>query len=126
MIYVAKLTGWLRSLAIRPRSRRYTAEDVRRYISPESTALAARPDDAERIRRVIESLPLIIAEQQVWRKYSAFARYIECLPRIVFLYSIGHTTGEIAASMNFMATDYGVAKVIDIAAELIAARLNTA
>lgn len=126
MIYVAKLTGWLRSFGSRSRSRHYTAEEVRRFISPESTSLVARHDDSERIRRMIESLPLIVAEQQVWRKYSAFARYIECLPRIVFLYSIGHTTGEIAASMNFMATDYGVARVIDIAAEVIAARLNTA
>ncbi len=103
------------------RRRRYTRESVKRYLRRQ---IEPTDSDAAAIRRALEGLPLLVRDPQVARRFQGFQRYAEILPRIVFLYLRGDDPKQIARGLNFLATDYGVEAVVDIAAEIVAERLN--
>lgn len=109
----------------------YSARQVRTYLralharrAQESERIAER--DAERIRRVLETVPTLVREPRVRRRYHGFDRYLEQLPKILVQYSHGKESREIAAELHFLATEYGVEAVIDITAQVVAERLSAA
>ncbi len=120
MIALAALANRLRP-GRKPASPRFTAEDVKRYLRRQ---LRASVPEAEEIRRVLESVPVLTREPRIQRRYRGFQRYLEVLPRILYLYLGGKEPGEIAASLHFLATDYGVEAVVEIPAQVVAERLN--
>ncbi len=101
---------------------RYTPESVKRYLRRQ---VEPTDSDAAAIRRALERLPLLVRDPQVERRFRGFPRYAEVLPKIVYLYLRGDDPGKIASSLHFLATDYGVEAVVDIAAEIVAERLNS-
>ena len=115
-----------RSLRLRNRDtaaspRRYTPELVKRYLQRQANPVAR---DADGIRRMLETLPILIREPRVQRRYRGFQRYVDVLPRILYLYLHGQQPSQIAAALQFLATDYGVETVVDITTQVIAERLN--
>ncbi len=102
-------------------SRRYTVEEVQRYLRGET---GDSEDPA--LRQAIERLPALLGDPRVRRRYEGFQRYVEVLPRILFLYHRGMTPGAISSSLSFLATEVGVETVIWITSEVVADTLNRA
>lgn len=103
----------------RPAKRHYTAEQVQSFLSGKPGA----PDDPE-IRQMIERLPTILANPAVRRQYEGFQRYVEVLPRILFLYHRGVPPAVISSKLSFLATSTGVETVVWITSRVVAEHLN--
>ncbi len=94
---------------------RFTADDIKRYLRRQPHTSAP---ESEEIRRALESVPVLTREPRIQRRYQGFQRYLEVLPRILYLYLGGKEPSEIAASLHFLATDYGVEAVVEITAHV--------
>jgi hypothetical protein len=118
------VTQWGRHLRFwlgLPARRRFTAaqvKDVLRGLDPGA--------GGAEIQGMVQRLPALIGEPEIRRRFDGFQRYLEVLPRIIFLYHRGVSPDDIAASLPFMATGVGVETVINIASEIVADRLNRA
>lgn len=73
---------------------------------------------------MVARLPSLLREGEIRRRYAGFPRYVDVLPRIVFLYHRGQPVSVISENLNFLATDVGIESVIEITARAIADRLN--
>ncbi len=136
MINVAELARRLSGVVGRPaagaRAARVTGADVLAYLGARSEAARAAfelefgADVVAAIDRALSTLPQLVAEERLVRRNPGFVRYLEALPRIVFMAARGYSPEEIANSMNFLATEYGVEAVLGIAADAVAKRLARA
>lgn len=102
-------------------SRRYSALDVQKYLRG-----GAGGSETLEIEQVVSRLPAILGDPRVRRRYDGFQRYVEVLPRILFLYHRGTPAETITNSLSFMATDIGVETVVQITAQVVADHLNRA
>lgn len=106
-----------------------SAADVCAYIRRRTAdERQARPEldprAVQAIDRMLATLPRVVAEERLARRHPGFARYLDALPRIVFLASRGLSSDEIANQLTFIATDFGVDTILDLVAQTIAARTN--
>lgn len=136
MINVADLARRLSEAVGRPaagaRSARLAGADVLTYLRARTAAAQAAfelefgAEVAAAIERRLATLPQLVAEERLVRRHPGFVRYFEALPRIVFMSARGYSADEIANSMNFLATEYGIEAVLGIAADTVAKRLAKA
>jgi hypothetical protein len=129
MINVADLARRLSTAVGRPAGGglRLGAEDVLGYLRSRSSASFELEHGAaavERIDAALSTLPRLIVEERLPKQHPGFVRYFEAAPRIVFMTARGYSSEEIANSMNFLATEYGVDAVLGIVADAIAKRLR--
>ena len=133
MIGVADLARRLSSAVGRPTDGaglRLTPDDVVAYVRARTPAavgafeLEHGAEAAAEIDRALSTLPRLVAEERLAKRNPGFVRYFEALPRIVFMTGQGYSSDEIASSMNFLATEYGVEAVLRMAAETIVRRLR--
>jgi len=100
---------------------RFHVDQVRAYLHGERE----QPGTQE-IGDMVARLPALLRETSVLRRYSGFPRYVDVLPRIIFLYTRGVPVSAISEDLNFLATDVGVETVVEITARLVTDRLNRA
>ena len=133
MINVADLARRLSTVVGRPRDGvgvRLASADVLDYLRAQTPSASAAFElehgvaAVERIDRALATLPMLIAEERLTKRHPGFGRYFEALPRIVFMTGRGYSSAEIANSMNFLATEYGVDAVLRILADTIVKRLR--
>ena len=120
-ILLSRTIGFISPSPARPR--RFTSEQVKRYLDRQIELAEA---DALAIRRALESVGEIADDPRFAYRFRGFPSYVEVLPKIMFLYLLGKSPREIARALNFLATDYGVETVVDIATQVVAERLNAA
>lgn len=118
------VTHWgrqIRFLLGLPANRRYTVEEVQRYLRGE-----IGDAEAAEVREAVERLPALLGDPRIRRRYEGFQRYVEVLPRILFLYHRGMAPEAISGSLSFLATEVGVETVIWITSQVVADALNRA
>ncbi|HEX5414460.1 MAG TPA: hypothetical protein VFZ25_02265 [Chloroflexota bacterium] len=103
----------------RLRRSRVSVDQVLAYLRGERD----QPEFSE-IGDLVARLPSLLREGEMRRRYAGFPRYLDVLPRIVFLYHRGLPASAISENLNFLATDVGVESVIQITARAIADRIN--
>lgn len=106
-------------LPLRFRQSRFSVDQVRAYLRGERD----QPESQE-IGDMVARLPSLVREGEIRRRYASFPRYVEVLPRIIFLYHRGLPVSAISENLNFLATDVGIESVIEITARAVADRLN--
>jgi hypothetical protein len=134
MINVAELARRLSEVVGRPAGAgvRLAGADVLDYLRGRTPAAQAAFElehgaaVGDAIDGMLATLPRLVAEERLVRRNPGFVRYFEALPRIVYMTSRGYAAEEIAGSMSFLATDYGVEAVLRIVADAIAKRLAKA
>lgn len=119
MLSVAHWSRQIRFLLGLPASRRYTVEQVQRYLRGQGSA-----EDYTEVEQMVARLPTILSDPKVRRRYDGFQRYLEVLPRIIFLYHRGVSPEAITAGFSFLATEIGVETVIWITCQVVADQLN--
>ncbi len=121
MLGVAHWGRQIRFLLGLPATRHYTVEQVWK-------CLRGGPEDkgTVEVEQMLARLPSILGDARVRRRYDGFQRYLEILPRIVFLYHRGDPVETITAGLPFLATDIGVETVIWTTCQVIAEQLNRA
>lgn len=128
MINVADLARRLGTVVGRPAGAglRLGAEDVLAYVRGSADAFELEHGSAavERLAAALSTLPRLIVEERLPKRHPGFVRYFEAAPRIVFMTGRGYSSEEIANSMNFLATEYGVDSVLGILADAVAKRLR--
>lgn len=133
MINVADVARLLSNVVGRPANSGgvcLTAGDVLGYVRAHTPTAAATFElehgvvATAEIDRALSTLPRLIAEERLAKRHAGFARYFEAMPRIVFMTGRGYSAEEIASSMNFLATEYGVDAVLKIVADAIVKRLG--
>lgn len=133
MINVADLAKRLSGVVGRPASGggvSLSTTDVLGYVRAHTPAAAAAFElehgaaAASQLDKALATLPRLIAEERLAKRHPGFVRYFEALPRIIFMSGRGYSAEEIANSMNFLATEYGVDAVLRIVAETIVKRLR--
>jgi len=118
------VTQWGRQIKVLlglPASRRYTVEEVHRYLRGQDAV-----EGSAEIQQMIERLPMVLSDPKVRRQYEGFQRYVEVLPRIIFLYHRGMPPQAIVANLSFLATEVGIETVIWITSQIVADLLNRA
>lgn len=121
MLGVAHWGRQIRFLLGLPSNRRYTVEQVRGYLRGELV-----DGGSVAVEQMMARLPSILGDARVRRRYDGFQRYLEVLPRIVFLYHRGASPETITAGLSFLATEIGVETVIWTTCQVIADQLNRA
>jgi len=133
MINVADLARRLSGVVGRPASGggvSLSSTDVLGYIRAHTPAAATAfelehgPAAAGELAKALSILPRLLVEERLAKRHPGFVRYFEAMPRIVFMSGRGYSSEEIANSMNFLATEYGIDAVLRIVAETIVARLR--
>jgi hypothetical protein len=129
MINVADLARRLSTAVGRPAGGglRLTTDDVLGYLHGGASGALELEHGATAVERVdaaLATLPRLIVEERLPKQHPGFVRYFEAAPRIVFMTARGYSSEEIANSMNFLATEYGVEAVLRIVAGAIAKRLR--
>lgn len=129
MINVADLARRLSTAVGRPpggAGLRLKADDVLGYLHGRSDAFELEHGAAavERVDAALATLPRLIVEERLPKQHPGFVRYFEATPRIVFMTGRGYSSEEIANSMNFLATEYGIEAVLHIVADAVAKRLR--
>lgn len=80
--------------------------------------------EQNRVRDYAARLPALVEHNRLRREFIGLERYMDRLPRILFLYSRGYSPSDIADHLTGLPTEYGVERTIDIAASLVAEQLN--
>lgn len=133
MINVADLARRLTGVVGRPAvggGVTLSVADVLGYVRAHTPAAAAAFElehgagAAAELDKALATLPRLIVEERLPKRHPGFVRYFEAMPRIVFMSGRGYAGEEIANSMNFLATEYGVDAVLRIMAETIVKRLR--
>lgn len=65
-----------------------------------------------------------VRQDRLQREFAGMERYMERMPRILYLYSRGYSVEDIADKLTGLPTVYGIERTIDIAASLVAEQLN--
>jgi hypothetical protein len=77
-----------------------------------------------RVQETIGRLTGLVERNRLRRQFAGLERYLERMPRILFLYSKGYSVADITDRLPGLPTMYGVERTIDIAATLAAEELN--
>ena len=102
---------------------RYQPEHIKRVLRGEVQRLPSGIE-RERVREAIGRFTSSIEHDRLRREFAGMERYVDRLPRILFLYSRGYSVHDIADRLTGLPTVFGVERTIEIAASLMARQLN--
>jgi len=102
---------------------RYQPEHIMRVLRGESQRLPTGIE-RERVSEAIGRFTSSIEHDRLRREFAGMERYVDRLPRILFLYSHGYSIHDIADRLTGLPTVFGVERTIEIAASLVAKQLN--
>jgi hypothetical protein len=101
----------------------YQAEHIKQVLRGDIRRL---PNGLEqtRVQETIGRLTALIERGRLRREFAGLERYMDRMPRILYLYSKGYSVSDITDRLTGLPTMYGVERTIDIAATLAAEELN--
>lgn len=101
----------------------YRPEHVKHVLRGEMQRLPGGME-RDRVSEALGRLPSVVRQDRLRREFAGLERYMDRLPRILYLYSRGYSVEDIADRLAGLPTAYGIERTIDIAASLVAEQLN--
>ncbi len=100
----------------------YAPERIKQVMRGDTQRLPDGPEHL-RIQMAVGRLSSMIERDRMRREFAGLERYMDRLPRILYLYSRGYSVNDIADHLPGLPTHFGVERTIDIAAHLVAEEL---
>ena len=101
----------------------YDPEHVKLALRGETQHLP-RGIERTRVTEAAGRITTLVERDRLRREFAGLERYMDRLPRILYLYSRGYSVPDITDRLTGLPTKFGVERTIDIVASLVADELN--